>query len=66
MRSIPDDLDSLLAHMMNGVTLGRSISIQDSLSLLEHVNLEQIIEHAKNLTLETSFILTSREVTADA
>ncbi len=65
MRSIPDDLESLLAHMMNGVTLGRSISIQDSLSLLLHATRDQVIAHAKNLTLETCFILTAKEVATD-
>lgn len=61
IRSIPDDLDSLLAHLMNGVTLGRSISVQDSLSLLGSVTREQIIARARQLELKSSFILTAKE-----
>ncbi|MDD2533392.1 MAG: bifunctional riboflavin kinase/FAD synthetase [Eubacteriales bacterium] len=60
IRTIPDDLDSLLAHMMNGVTLGRTVSIHDSLSLLESVTIEQIIERAGHLNVQNSYILTAK------
>lgn len=60
IRSIPDDLDTLLSHLMNGVTLGRSISVQDSLSLLAGVTMDQVVNQARSLALETSYILTAR------
>jgi len=65
IRSIPDDLDNMLSHLMNGVTLGRTISVQDSLSLLERVDRQAIIERAGQLKLAASFILTAKESTDD-
>jgi len=61
IRSIPDDLDSLLSNMMNGVSLGRMISVQDSLSLLESVDRQAVIERASQLKLAASFTLTAKE-----
>lgn len=61
IRSIPDDLDSMLSHLLNGVTLGRTIAVSDSLSLLYHVTPEQIITRANQLQLKASFVLTAKE-----
>jgi riboflavin kinase/FMN adenylyltransferase len=61
IRSIPDDLDQMLAHLMNSINLGRSLSVRDSLSLLEQVTREQVIARAASLNLNTSFILTAKE-----
>ena len=61
IRSIPDDLDNLLSHLMNGVNLGRTISVQDSLSLLDRVDRQAVIERASQLKLSASFTLTAKE-----
>lgn len=65
IRSIPDDLDNLLSHLMNGVNLGRMISVQDSLSLLERVDRQAVIERARQLKLAASFTLTAKESSDD-
>jgi hypothetical protein len=46
---------------MNGVNLGRTISVQDSLSLLDRVDRQAVIERASQLKLSASFTLTAKE-----
>ncbi len=65
IRSIPDDLDSMLSHLLNGVTLGRTITVADSLSLLENVTPEAITIRARQLQLKATFILAAREDSHD-
>ncbi len=61
IRSIPDDLDSLLAHLMTGVTLGRSLSVADSLSLVGAVDRTMVTEQAARLRQTVCYILTAKE-----
>lgn len=57
IKAIHDDLSLMLATVVNSVILGRSLSREDSLSLLAAVGREQIMEMASDLKLNVQYRL---------
>lgn len=64
IRSVSDDLDSMLAHQLASAVHSRQLAMSDSLSLLQDVSRQRIQDLARQLSHQTCYVLTRADQAA--
>ncbi|MHB1484577.1 MAG: bifunctional riboflavin kinase/FAD synthetase [Saccharofermentanales bacterium] len=65
IRSVSDDLSSMIFYYFNTKTSGRNVTLQDSHGFLDGVKREMIVKLAKNLESSVTYILTQEDAKSD-